>query len=107
MIVRERGIVVNHDVKFVNMLKRCVGLMKAVESSILILLLTAIRKECMIYLISCAKGGKKCVGSTITSFIKRFNNHKSSMNRYGNRQRGIAGGDLYTHFFKEGHRGIL
>ena len=38
--------------------------------------------EGVIYLISCAKCGKKFVGSTITSFRKRVNNHKSSMNRY-------------------------
>ena len=37
----------------------------------------------VIYLIYCRKCGKKYVGSTITSFRKRFNNHKSSMNRYG------------------------
>ena len=38
--------------------------------------------EGVIYLISCAKCGKKYIGSTITSFRKRFNNHNSSMNRY-------------------------
>ena len=43
----------------------------------------------MIYLISYAKCGKNCVGSTITAFRKRFNNHKSSMNRYGKGHRGI------------------
>ena len=45
--------------------------------------------EGVIYLISCAKCGKNCVGSTITAFRKRFNNHKSSMNRYGKGHRGI------------------
>ena len=43
-----------------------------------------------IYLILCAKCGKKYVGSAITSFRKLFNNHNTSMNRYGKGQRGIA-----------------
>ena len=66
----------------------------------------------MIYLISCVKCGKNYLGSTITSFRKRFNNHKSSINRYGRGQRGqrgqrgMAGEHLYAHFFEMGHRGI-
>ena len=45
----------------------------------------------LIYLIYCGKCGKKYVGSTITSFRKRSSNHKSSMNRYGRGERGMAG----------------
>ena len=45
--------------------------------------------EGVIYLISCVKFRKNYVGSTITSFKKRFNNHKSSINRYGRGQRKI------------------
>ena len=46
------------------------------------------------------------MGSTITSFRKRFNNHKSSLNRFGNGVRGIAGEYLYAHFFESGHNGL-
>ena len=62
--------------------------------------------EGMVYLISCTKCGKNYVGSTITLFRKRFNNHKSSLVRYGKGQRGISGEHLYAHFYEEGHEGI-
>ena len=54
----------------------------------------------VIYLITCTKCAKIYVGSTITSFRKRFNNHKSSLNRFGKGVRGvrgIAGEHLYAH----------
>ena len=55
----------------------------------------------VIYLITCKKLHVKIyVGSTITSFRKRFNNHKSSFNRFGKGVRGvrgIAGEHLYAH----------
>ena len=38
----------------------------------------------------------------MTSFRKRFNNHSSSLNRFGKEQRGIAGENLYAHFFEGG-----
>lgn len=60
----------------------------------------------VIYLITCETCRKIYVGSTITPFRKRFNNHKSSLNRYGKGQRGIAGEHLYAHFFEVGHRGL-
>ena len=60
----------------------------------------------MVCLISCTKCRKKYVGSTITSFRKRFNNHKSSLVRYGKGQRGISGEHLYAHFYEEGREGI-
>ena len=60
----------------------------------------------VIYLIECKKCLKLYVGSTITSFRKRFNNHKSSLVRYGKGQRGIAGEHLYAHFFQQGHQGL-
>jgi hypothetical protein len=43
------------------------------------------------------------VGCTITSFRLSFNNHKSSLNRYGQGIRNINGQHLYEHFFGEGH----
>ena len=46
------------------------------------------------------------MGSTITSFRRRFNNHKSSVKRYGNDQRDILGEHLYAHFYEGGHQGI-
>ena len=60
----------------------------------------------VIYLIICKKCSKIYVGSTITSFRRRFNNHKSSVKRYGNGQRGIPGEHLYAHFCEGGHEGI-
>ena len=60
----------------------------------------------MVYLITCKTCGKQFVGSTITEFRKRFNNHKSSINRYGKGQRGICGEHLYAIFFEEGHLGL-
>ena len=49
---------------------------------------------------------KQYVGSTITSFRYRFNNHKSSLARFGRGQRGICGEHLYSHFFSKGHSGL-
>ena len=60
----------------------------------------------VVYLITCKRCAKQYVGSTIMEFRKRFNNHKSSMNRYGKKQRGIRGEHLHAHFFEEGHLGL-
>ena len=60
----------------------------------------------VIYLITCKKCANIYVGNTITSFRKRFNNHKSSLNRFGKVARGIAGEHLYAHFFESGHNGL-
>ena len=49
---------------------------------------------------------KLYVGSTITAFRTRLNNHKSSMKRYERGERGIPGEHLYAHFFEEGHAGL-
>ena len=46
------------------------------------------------------------VGSTTTSFRRRFDHHKSSVKRYGNGQRDIPGEQLYAHFYEGGHEGI-
>ena len=59
----------------------------------------------VIYLITCGKCSKQYVGSTITTFRLRFNNHKSSINRFSKGQRGLSGQHLYEHFFEEGHSG--
>ena len=50
-----------------------------------------VRSEGVVYLITCKKCGLRYVGNTVTSFRLRFNNHKSSMMRYGKGQRGLAG----------------
>ena len=60
----------------------------------------------VVYLIECKKCIKLYVGSTITSFRKRFNNHKSSLVRHRKGQRGITGEHLYAHFFQQGHQGL-
>ena len=60
----------------------------------------------LIYLLTCKRCSKIYVASTVTSFRKRFNNHKSSLKRFGKGQRGIAGEHLYGHFFEEGHKDI-
>ena len=60
----------------------------------------------IVYLIKCKKCSKQYVGSTVTSFKMRFNNHKSSLMRYGRGQMGIPGEHLYAHFFEDGHRGL-
>ena len=57
----------------------------------------------MIYLLKCARCFKVYVGSTITTFRKRFNNHKSSLRKYGQGIRHMAGEHLYAHFFGEEH----
>ena len=41
----------------------------------------------VVYLITCKTCAKQYVGSTTMEFRKRFNNHKSSMNRYDKGQR--------------------
>ena len=60
----------------------------------------------VVYLITCMKFDKQYVGSTVTAFRKRFNNHKSSLIRYGKGQKEICGKHLYSHFYTEGHSGI-
>ena len=54
--------------------------------------------EGVIYLINCNSCGLQYIGSTITSFRLRFNNHKSSLNRYGRGQTNAACQHLYAHF---------
>ena len=60
----------------------------------------------VVYLITCRIFCKQYAGSTTTPFRMRFNNHKSSLIRFGNGQRGICGEHLYAHFFEEGHSGL-
>ena len=57
----------------------------------------------MIYLISSETGRKNYVGSTVTSFKERFDNHKSSVIRFGKGQRWVPGKHLYKRFFEDGH----
>ena len=58
------------------------------------------------YIIRYKRCEKIYVGNTVTSFQKRFNNHRSSLNRFGKGQRGIAGEYLYAHFFEGDHGGL-
>ena len=60
----------------------------------------------VVYLIACKKCGLQYVGNTVTPFRLRFNNHKSSMMRYGRGQRVMGGQKLYVHFYTEGHEGL-
>ena len=60
----------------------------------------------LVYLISCNSCGLQYVGSTITSFRLRFNNRKSSLNRYGRGQTNVAGQHLYAHFVGESRSGL-
>lgn len=60
----------------------------------------------VVYLFTCQICKKQYVGSTITSFRARFNNHRSSLSRYGKGQRGICGQNLYAHFYSQGHNGL-
>ena len=54
----------------------------------------------VIYMIKCRECGKVYIGSTTTTFRKRFNNNKSSLSRYGMGQCNILGAHLYAHFLK-------
>ena len=60
----------------------------------------------VIYLISCKRCKMNYVGSIITAFRIRFNNHKSSFKKYGEGQKGMPGEQLYAHFFEKEHRGL-
>ncbi len=46
------------------------------------------------------------MGSTITSFRKKFNNHKSPMRKYEQGGRKMSAEHLYAHFFGPGHKGL-
>ena len=48
---------------------------------------------------------KQYVGSTVTSFRLRFNNHKSSLSRFGKGRKEICGRHLYSHFLRGGSFG--
>jgi hypothetical protein len=60
--------------------------------------------EGVAYLVTYKACEMQYVGCTITSFRLRFNNHKSSLNRYGQGIRNISGQHLYKHFFREERR---
>ena len=46
------------------------------------------------------------MGSIITSFRIRFNNHKSSLNRFYKGERGIEGEHLFPRFCELEHHGL-
>ena len=60
----------------------------------------------LVYLIRCRKCRPIYVKCIITSFRKRINNHKSSLNRFSKGQRGIVGEHLYAHFREPGYKGL-
>ena len=60
----------------------------------------------VVYLITRKRCVKQHVRSTITEFRKRFNNHKSSMNRYGKGQGYLWRTFICTFFFEEGRLGL-
>ena len=57
----------------------------------------------VVYLITFKYCNLQYVGNTVTPFRLRFNNHNSSLLRYGMGQRDICGQGLYAHFFEQGH----
>ena len=60
--------------------------------------------EGVIYVIRCISCSKIYVGSSITTFRKRFNNHKSSMRKYEQGGRKMAAEHLHAHFLALGYR---
>ena len=62
----------------------------------------------VVYLITCKKCSLQYVGSTVTKFRLRFNNHKSRIRRHETLRQAEKGVDdlLYRHFWSEGHCGL-
>ena len=62
----------------------------------------------VIYLLSCKICGKQYVGSTVTKFRLRFNNHRSRLRGHSRLEPGDRASDdlIYKHFFTEGHNGL-
>ena len=63
--------------------------------------------EGVIYVVRCISCSKIYVRSTITSFRKRFNNHKSSMKKYVQGGGKMAAEHLCAHFFSLGHLTLI
>ena len=61
--------------------------------------------QCVIYLITCKVCQKQYVGSTITTFRKRFNQYKSNIKLYSEGRRGMKQEKLISHFFTDKHHG--
>ena len=59
-----------------------------------------------VYLTECEKCSKQYVGSTITSFRKRFNNYKSSLVRYGKVRGEYRETICMSIFFLKGNKGL-
>ena len=64
--------------------------------------------ENVVYLLSCRVCNLQYVGSTITSFRLRFNNHKSRIATHSKASRAYKDMDdpLYKHFCSAGHQGV-
>ena len=62
----------------------------------------------VVYLITCKKCSLQYVGSTITKFRLRFNNHKSRIRRHEMLGQAEKEADdlVYRHFCSEGHCGL-
>ena len=64
--------------------------------------------ENVVYLLSCRVCNLQYVGSTVTSFRLRFNNHKSRIATHSKASRAYKDMDdpLYKHFCSAGHQGV-
>ena len=62
----------------------------------------------VVYLVTCKKCALQYVGSTITNFRLRFNNHKSRIRKHEKLAQAekLADDLLYRHFCSEGHNGL-
>ena len=60
----------------------------------------------VVYLITCKQCKKQYMGSTVTPFRLRFNNHKNLLDRFGKEHTEICGQHLYAQFLGEGHSGL-
>ena len=62
----------------------------------------------VVYMLICRVCGLQYVGSTITSFRSRFNNHKNRINFHSKASDSDKDKDdlIYKHFCSEGHHGV-
>lgn len=62
----------------------------------------------VVYLITCKRCSVQYVGSTVTKFRIRFNNHKSRIRRHARLNEAQRENDdlLYKHFWSDGHSGL-
>ena len=92
------------DVKFVIMLNRAILLVVMLKcglsTSIILLIVTRVVSY------TCKRCGKQYVGSTITSFRIRFNNHEFFMKPVWEGAERYLWGALVCPFWEDGHKGL-